>query len=100
MSSGNEKTEAKIKVKPKSFEDSPYYDYEAFRKALKEWSEDDCYYWYEQAKFYSLEHDGKYKDWIGAVKNWKRSNDFRKRTSGQASRPTSEYKPAGGMNEW
>jgi hypothetical protein len=55
-----------------SFEDSIWFDFVVFREALKDWDEDKCQYFYEQASNYSLSKLAKYGSWVAAVRNWDR----------------------------
>lgn len=62
------------------FNESPYYDFEVFRAAFKEWSEILCREYYDKALGYSQANGGKYLDWKRAIQNWSR-NDHRCKTS-------------------
>lgn len=55
-----------------SFEDSVWFDFDIFRTALKDWEEDKCRYFYEQALDYSQSKLAKYGSWVAAVRNWDR----------------------------
>lgn len=65
----------KVKKESKiSFSDSEFFDFEKFKAALPEWSEQKCQHWWSKADGYSKANGGKYLDWIQAVKNWERSD--------------------------
>jgi len=69
----NNKDKDKIKKKH-SFENSPYYDYEKFKKELPEWSDSKIKKYYDSAVNYSGANGGKYLNWVLAVKNWERKD--------------------------
>ena len=60
--------------KKHSFEKSPYYDYEKFKKELPDWNESKIKKYYDSAVNYSGANGGKYLNWVLAVKNWERKD--------------------------
>ena len=69
-----------LKNRLHAFSESPFYDFNKFREALPEWSEEECQEYYEAAKSYSETKGAKYLTWIGAVKVWKKKDDKKKIT--------------------
>jgi len=70
-----EKKEKKVKNILHSFENSPFFKYELFRKELPEWSEGECLDYHQRAVDYSGANGGKYLNWVLAVKQWKRKDN-------------------------
>ena len=64
-----------------SFEKSPFFEFEAFKQALKDWPEEKCRDYHERAKLYSGANGGKYLNWVMAVQNWERSDSEKKTKS-------------------
>ena len=75
------------KEREHEFEASPFSDFEAFRRALPQWSEAKCQYFHQQAGAYSTLKGGRYTDWIRAVVNWD------SRSPQQWSRASAYFRP-------
>jgi len=76
-----------------SFEQSPYFDFKKFRWSLPKWSLGKCRLYYDKALGYSGANNGKYINWIRAVKNWER--DERQKAGGGVNtvRQTQQTEP-------
>jgi hypothetical protein len=71
------------KEKLTTFDKSEYFNFEKFRQALPEWSEEKCKHYYDSALNYSESKGAKYINWISAIKNWDRKESYETRTKKQ-----------------
>lgn len=67
---------AKKREQKHAFEDSPFFDFQAFCSALPKWSEGKCKHWHQKAAGYSTANGGRYLNWAQAVTNWDREKPF------------------------
>jgi hypothetical protein len=49
---------------------------QSFRNEIKEWSDEKCKHWYDQAEYWSSETNGKKIDWIKTVKLWDNKSPY------------------------